>query len=79
MGIAPLYNEFIEFLAGGFTSQEIINYKPSSSLKSRVLRLVAKEKEQGLSDDEKSQLEHFMRLEHIIRLAKAKARKHINE
>jgi hypothetical protein len=36
--------------------------------------LIERERDQRLSPDEKSELEHFMELEHILRLAKAKAR-----
>jgi hypothetical protein len=37
--------------------------------------LIEREKEHGLSEDEKAELDHFMELEHILRMAKAKARR----
>ena len=39
-----------------------------------MAELIALEKESGLSPDEKAELDHFMELEHILRMAKAKAR-----
>lgn len=36
-----------------------------------------REKECGLSLEEKAELDHFMELEHILRMAKAKARQHL--
>lgn len=77
MVITPLYNEFIDFLAGGFTPEEIINYKPSDNLKHKVFDLIDKEKAGHLSIEEQSELSYYLQLEHIIRLAKARARKHL--
>jgi hypothetical protein len=39
----------------------------------RVADLVDREKDGGLSPEEKAELDHFMELEHILRMAKAKA------
>jgi hypothetical protein len=39
-----------------------------------VADLIHKEKTIGLTSDESSELEHFMTLEHVMRLAKARAR-----
>ena len=40
----------------------------------RVWELVRKEKEEGLTPDEKSELDDYERLEHLMILARAKAR-----
>jgi uncharacterized protein YnzC (UPF0291/DUF896 family) len=39
-----------------------------------VADLVSREKSSGLTPDEKSELDDYLRLEHIMRLAKAHAR-----
>jgi hypothetical protein len=39
-----------------------------------VSELIEWEKTRGLTDDEKSELDHYMQLEHVMRLAKARAR-----
>jgi hypothetical protein len=36
--------------------------------------LIEREKEGSLSPEEKAELDHFMDLEHILRMAKARAR-----
>jgi len=36
--------------------------------------LLRREKDSVLSEEERSELDHFMELEHILRMAKAKAR-----
>ena len=70
----PVYLEIIDFIAAGTTPQEVANYRPSPTAQQRVADLIEREQNQNLSPDEKSELEHFMELEHILRLAKAKAR-----
>jgi hypothetical protein len=39
-----------------------------------VADLIEREKEYALSQEERTELDHFMELEHILRMAKAKAR-----
>ena len=40
----------------------------------RIAELIDGERASGLSPDEKAELDHFMELEHILRMAKARAR-----
>jgi uncharacterized protein YnzC (UPF0291/DUF896 family) len=75
MGVANSPNlEIIDFIAAGVTPDEVIRFRPSQEAQQRVDDLVDREKETGLSPEEKSELEHYMELEHILRMAKAKAR-----
>ena len=48
--------------------------KKSDNVENRVSDLIYREKNTGLSIDEKSELDHYMQIEHLMRLAKAKAR-----
>jgi len=73
------YEEVIEFIAAGTSPDRLISFKPSDVVKKRVTDLIYKEKTSGLSSDEKSELDHYMQLEHIMRLVKARARKYINQ
>ena len=70
----PAYFEIIEFIAAGATSEEVAHFHPSLEAQRRVAELIEREKEIGLSPEEKAELDHFMDLEHILRMAKAKAR-----
>ena len=70
----PVYHEIIEFIAAGTTPQEVADYRPSPAAQQRVADLMEREREQRLSVEEKAELDHFMELEHILRMAKAKAR-----
>jgi hypothetical protein len=70
----PSYFEIIDFIASGTTPQAVAEYHPSPEAQHRIAELIAREEEGGLSADEKSELDQFMDLEHILRLAKARAR-----
>jgi hypothetical protein len=70
----PAYEEIIDFIAAGTTPEAIIGYRPSPEAQQRVAELIEREKATALSSDEKAELDHFLELEHILRMAKAKAR-----
>lgn len=70
----PSYLEIIDFIASGTTPQAVADYRPSLEAQRRIAELIAQEKEGSLSLEEKSELDHFMDLEHILRVAKARAR-----
>ena len=70
----PAYFEIIEFIAAGTTPEAVVNFLPSPEAQVRVAELIEREKETGLLPDERAELDHFMELEHILRMAKAKAR-----
>ncbi len=71
------YQEVIEFIAAGTTPKNVIAFRPSTATKERVEILIQRQKTVGLSADENSELEHYMQLEHLMRLAKARARHHL--
>jgi len=74
MAIAmPVYQEIVEFIAGGTTPSSVAAYRPSEAAKARVEELIRLEKSDGLSAEETAELEHSMQLEHLMRLAKARA------
>jgi hypothetical protein len=51
----------------------VANFRPSAAAQARVSELIEREKE-WLSPEETAELEHFLELEHILRMAKARAR-----
>jgi hypothetical protein len=70
----PAYLEIIDFIAAGTTPETVIQFKPSPEAQRRVSDLIEREKGTGLSPEEKAELDHFLELEHILRMAKARAR-----
>ena len=70
----PAYIEIIDFIAGGPTPESVAHFQPSPAAQERVATLLNRQQESVLSPDEKVELDHFMDLEHILRMAKARAR-----
>jgi hypothetical protein len=73
------YEEIVDFIAAGMTPDEVTRFQPSQETKETVERLIAKEKESGLTSDEDSELSHYLHLEHVMRLAKARAHGHLDD
>jgi hypothetical protein len=64
----------VDFIAMGTTPQRVADFQPSEESKSRVADLIHREKTGGLTSEERAELDHFLQFEHIMRLAKARAR-----
>jgi hypothetical protein len=75
MSLARAYEEVVDLIAGGTTPSMVAAYRPSSEVRERVSELIHREKNEGLSPDETSELDHYMQIEHLMRLAKARAKK----
>ena len=71
------YEEIIDFIASGATPKEVVNFRPSEATRDRVAELIHRGKVDGLSADETAELNHYLEIEHIMRLAKARARQRI--
>lgn len=54
-----VYDEVIEFIASS-SPQNVIGFRPSEEGKARVADLIFREKTEGLSEDEKSELDHYL-------------------
>jgi hypothetical protein len=72
------YEELIDFIAAGTTPQSLVNFQPSEIVKERVADLIFREKTSGLSTDEKTELDQYLMLEHLLRLAKARAYQYLS-
>ncbi|HZS48509.1 MAG TPA: hypothetical protein VFC63_25795 [Blastocatellia bacterium] len=70
------YDEVIEFIAAGLTPDQLIAFQPSAEVKERIAGLIDREKSESLAADEKSELEHYLQLEYLMRMAKARAHLH---
>jgi hypothetical protein len=71
------YEEIVEFIAAGTTPIDVAAFHPSEKTKERVADLLYREKTSGILPDEESELAHYLQIEHLMRLAKARARQHI--
>jgi hypothetical protein len=72
------YEEVIDFLAAGTSPDNIVAFRPLEEVKQRVAHLIELDKSDALTPEEKSELEHYVQLEHLMRLAKARARRRLS-
>ena len=70
----PIYMELVDFVAGGSTPEDVIAFRPSAEAQERLEQLIEREQQSQLSTEQAMELSHFLELEHILRMAKAKAR-----
>jgi len=68
-----VYEEIVDFLADGPTSSGVATWQPSEQARQRVAELIDAEKSGTISTEERGELNHYMELEHLRRLAKARA------
>ena len=67
------YEELVQFIAA-LSPRKVIDFKPSETARERVWDLIERQKAATLATDEKSELDHYLEIEHLMRLAKARAR-----
>jgi len=77
MDTVKAYEEVVDFIAGGVSSSDIADFGASDAAKKRVADLIHRGKTIGLSPDEESELNHYTEVEHLMRLAKARAREYV--
>lgn len=70
----PVYEEVIEFIASGATPQQVVDFRPSEALQVRVRDLLIGQSLDELTIEEQAELSQFLMLEHVMRLAKVRAR-----
>lgn len=73
-----VYEEMVEFIAP-LGPEAVLHFEPSMEARRRVEDLLHRQREGQLSPDEREELEHYMILEHLFRLAKARAREILHE
>lgn len=67
------YEELVQFIAS-LSPREVVDFKPSEPARQRVWELIERQKAGPLPSEEKSELDHYLEIEHLMRLAKARAR-----
>ncbi len=67
-------DELLDFLVGAIPATKLAGFQASKKARRRVWELIAKEKEGGLLPEEEVELDDYLKLEHLLVMAKAKAR-----
>jgi hypothetical protein len=76
MSSTKSYDEIIDFIAGGTTPEGVVAFRPSGGVQQRVADLVERSKNESILPEEQSEFEDYLQLEHIMIMAKARARQH---
>lgn len=72
---ASACDEIIEFFVAGKSREQVDAFRPSAQTRERITHLLGLASEERLSTAERSELEDFLQLEHLMILAKARARR----
>ncbi len=67
------YEEIVDFIAS-LSPRELVDFKPSEESRQRVWDLIERGKAAPLPPEDKSEMDHYLEVEHLMRLAKARAR-----
>ena len=67
------YEELVQFIAA-LNPRDVAGFRPSGTARQRVWDLIERQKATPLPAEEKSELDHYLEIEHLMRLAKARAR-----
>jgi hypothetical protein len=73
MSALKAYDEVIDLIAAT-NSDKVLAFRSSEATMQRVSELIYREKTTGLATEEKTELDHYMWLEHVMRMAKIRAR-----
>ena len=77
MTLTKAYDEIVDFIAAGSNPQRVSEFHPSETAKARVMELIVRAKTGVLSPEESSEFACYQQIEHIMRLAKARARRYL--
>jgi hypothetical protein len=75
MSSVRAYEEIVDFIAAGTTPDAVAHFRPSEATRQRVADLIANEKAGRLSPEETLELDRYMALEYLMRLARARAQR----
>jgi hypothetical protein len=72
------YDSLADFMAS-LDPIKVLGFHAPQKLQERVEELLERQQESTLNITEKEELDHYMILEHIVRLAKSRAKLHLSE
>ena len=73
--VPPLYQELVNFLSANPTPQETLAFKISPPGQDRLEDLLYRNREEELSQTERTELETYFQLSHVVTRLKARARR----
>jgi hypothetical protein len=73
----PVYLELIDLIVSHATPEGLLHFRPSEANQHRVAELIAARHDGTLSVEEASELDDFVQIEHVLIMAKARARRRL--
>jgi hypothetical protein len=67
------YDELVAVIATGPGAERVARFRASDENQRRVAELLDREKNESLTPHEAAELDRYLQLEHLVRLAKARA------
>ena len=67
------YEELLDLFVAPAVVERILAFHPSAAMQARIEALLAKQRDQMLTPEEREELDEFERIEHFVRLVKARA------
>jgi hypothetical protein len=68
-----IFNRFFYFLIDYPSPEDIMNFSATEDERARMIELIEKNRDVGLSLEEELEVEYFKKAEHLVRMAKIKA------
>jgi ATP-dependent RNA circularization protein (DNA/RNA ligase family) len=78
MTTTTAFDEIVDFIASE-NPKRVLSFKASDATRKRVFDLIEKSKQGQLPEKEQAELDHYLTLEHLMRLAKIKAYQMLQE
>ena len=73
----PFYEDVLEFLASGPSTQQVVDYRPSAVAQKRFSALLDANRQRSLSPNEEEELDHYIQMDRMLSLLKAKSYKRL--
>lgn len=67
------YEEFVDFVTSAPTLEDVTTFRLSEMTENRIRELLDANRKQILTAEEQAELDEYIRVEHIIRMAKIRA------
>ena len=68
------YDELVELFADPAVAERILAFHPSPAMQARIEELLEKNRQETLAPEEQAELDEVERIEHFMRLIKARIR-----
>ena len=74
----PFYEQVLEFLASGPSVEQLAAYRPPRAAQARFSQLLEVNRARVLSSQEEEELDHYIDMDRMLSLLKAKASSHLS-